>query len=232
MASQNPKGVLYGVGVGPGDPELLTLKAVRVLSRAAIIAAPDSGSGSGTALSIVEEYIRGKTLWKCPAPMTRDPQKLEQVWEESCEAICSFLEQGKDVAFITLGDPAIYSTYFYIHRRVQLRGYETQLVPGVPSFCAAAAKLGISLCEKEERLLIVPASNVDMEESLSLKANKVLMKSGRQLTRLKEQLKQRGELDRAALVCNCGLDGEVVCPDLSDFEGNAGYFSLVIVKDQ
>lgn len=224
-------GTLYGVGIGPGDPELLTLKAVRLLKMADIIASPDTGGEARTALSIVKDYIEGKPILNCLTPMTRDRRRLERAWEESAEAIRCCLRDGKNVVFITLGDPSVYSTYLYIHRRVQESGFLCELVPGVPSFCAAAAKLNLSLCEGEERLLIVPASYDGLEESLNVPANKVLMKSGRQLPKLKETLQRRGELEKASLVVNCGLEGERIEPNFAEAETDAGYFSIVIVKE-
>lgn len=226
------QGILYGVGVGPGDPELLTLKAVKLLRSADVIAAPDTGGESQTALNIVRDYIAGKPVVLCPAPMTRDKVKLNQAWEENTSRVCALLEEGKTVAFITLGDPAIYSTYFYLHRRVLSRGCRAELVPGIPSFCAAAARLNTSLCEGNERLLIVPASHGDLEDSLDVKANKVLMKAGRQLGELKETLRRRGELEGAALAVNCGLPGEMIWPQFSEADPDAGYFALVLLKQR
>lgn len=226
------RGILYGVGVGPGDPELLTLKAVRLLREADVIAVPETGGESRTALSIIEEHIQGKTILNCPTPMTRDQARLTQVWDDNADRVCALLEKGKTVVFVTLGDPTVYSTYIYLHRRVLSRGYPVELVPGVPSFCAAAAKLNRSLCEGDERLLIVPASYAGLEESLNVSANKVLMKAGRQLGALKDTLRQRGELEQASLVVNCGLPGERIEPSFADAEENAGYFSIVLLKEQ
>jgi precorrin-2/cobalt-factor-2 C20-methyltransferase len=227
-------GKLYGVGIGPGDPELLTVKAVRLLAAADVIAAPDTGGESQTALSIVAEYIHGKPLLSCPSPMTRDRAVLEAAWRESAQRICALLEEGKQVVFITLGDPSIYSTYTYVHRLVVEQGYPAEIVPGVPSFCAAAAKLGLPLCEGEERLLIVPASHGGLEESLDVKANKVLMKAGRQLGETQDCLRRRGELEQASLVVNCGLPGEQVWTQFADapLDQKGSYFSLVILRDK
>lgn len=224
------KGVLYGVGVGPGDPELLTVKAVRLLRTADVIAAPDSGGESRTALNIVRDYVADKPVLLCPTPMTRDRETLDRVWEDNAARVCALLEQGKRVAFVTLGDPTVYSTYFYLHRRVLARGFRAEIVPGVPSFCAAAAKLGVPLCEGDERLLVVPASHGDWNESLDVDANKALMKAGRQLEPLRETLRQRGELENASLVVNCGLPGERVWPSFAQAEGEVGYFSLVLLR--
>ena len=129
---------MYGVGVGPGDPELMTVKAVKTLQNVQWIAVPDTG-GDKSALSIATPYIEGKPLIYCPAPMTRDSETLRKAHEEGIRRIAEKLEQGENVAFITLGDPSVYSTYMYLHRLIREAGYEARMIPGVPSFCAAAA---------------------------------------------------------------------------------------------
>lgn len=224
------KGTLYGLGVGPGDPELLTLKAVRLLKEADVIAVPDKGSGEKTALHIVEAYIQGKPLLPCATPMVRDRQVLDSAHDRIAGSICALLEEGKTVAFITLGDPTVYSTYMYVHRRVLAQGYQAVLVPGVPSFCAVAARLGQSLCEQSERLMIVPASHRDMEDCLDADANLVFMKAGREIGALREALRARGLLEKASLVANCGMEGEQVFPRFADMPEDTGYFSVVLVK--
>ena len=103
--------------------------------------------------------------------MIRDNAALDAAYEKNADLVCAALDQGKDVAFLTLGDPTVYSTYLYLHRKVVSRGYEAEIIPGVPSFCAVAARLGMALCEKGERLLIVPASHKDMSDCLDLDAN-------------------------------------------------------------
>lgn len=227
---QRNRGILYGVGVGPGDPELLTVKAVRILREADVIAAPRTGGGGQAALEIAADYIRGKPILDCSTPMSRDRTAALAAYADAAQRIAALLEEGKTVAFLTLGDPTVYSTYFYIHRLVEERGYEARLIPGVPSFCAAAARLDMALCEGKERLLIVPAGYEDLEGSLDVKANKVLMKAGRSIAGLQELLRRRGELDRAALVANCGMEGEQVYPCFSEMTEPTGYFSLVVVK--
>ncbi len=224
------KGILYGVGVGPGDPELLTVKAVNILRAADVIAAPQTEGGGQAALDIVREPIQDKPLLACAAPMSRDRSAALASYRKTARHICGLLDQGKTVAFLTLGDPTVYSTYMNVHRLVREAGYEAALVPGVPSFCAAAARLGISLCEGRERLLIVPAGYQGLEESLDVDANKVLMKAGRSILELRDLLDRRGELENASLVANCGMDGEVVLPRFADLTDPTGYFSLVVVR--
>jgi precorrin-2/cobalt-factor-2 C20-methyltransferase len=226
VVNSEKKGRFYGIGVGPGDPELLTRKAVRLLREAEVVAAADPGRGTSLALRIAAEHIRGKEILLCPAPMTRDAARLREAWTEGADLLCALLEQGRSVAFVTLGDPTIYSTCGYLFRRVRRRGYEAELVPGVPSFCAAAAAAGLSLCEGEERLLLVPAGSPLLEESLREPGTRVVMKAGRSLPRLRALL---GDAD-AVLTENCGMDGERVLP-LAEAE-SSGYFSTVLVTDR
>lgn len=225
------KGILYGVGVGPGDSELLTLKALRVLQNADIIAVPDKGSGTKTALAIVKQFVEGKELLFCPTPMIRDRAKLEQGYTEIADRLCTLLDAGKTVAFITLGDPTIYSTYMYIHQKVAARGYDAVLVPGVPSFCAAAARLGVPLCEGAQRLLIVPAGS-PLRDAMDITANKVYMKAGRGILELQDRLRQAGKLEGASLVANCTMEGEEVWPRFGDMTQPTGYYSLVISREE
>ena len=224
------KGKLYGLGVGPGDPELLTLKAVRLLKEADIVAVPDKGNGKKTALDIVQAFVEGKELLFCPTPMSKDRSIWDQYHEKIADDICALLDQGKTVSFITLGDPAIYSTYIYIHKKVAARGYQAELVPGVTSFCAVAAKLGISLCENDDRLLIVPAS-CELQDSMDIRANKIFMKAGSKMDDLRQELSHAGLLEKAAMVENCGMENEHIYPSLKDVTEPSGYFSVVVVKE-
>lgn len=222
-------GKLWGVGVGPGDPELMTVKAVRILREADVVVAPDNCKSDQTALRIAQPYLAGKQVVSAKTPMVRDQTVLDQTYSENANMICALLDQGKQVAFLTLGDPTVYSTYIYIHQKVLERGYPAEIVPGVPSFCAAAARLNIPLCERAEPLLIIPASH-DQAALLDVPANKVFMKAGHSILELQAQLRQRGQLENAAMVENCGMAGERVYPHFEDLKEPSGYFSLVIAK--
>lgn len=224
------KGILYGIGVGPGDPELLTRKAVRLLGEADLVAVPDKGRGEKTALAIVQEFVTEEQLLFCPTPMVRDKKTLDAAYDAIAGTLCRHLDEGKKIAFITLGDPTVYSTYMYVHQRVCARGYDARLVPGVPSFCAAAARMGISLCERDERLLIVPASHKPIDDCLAMDANLVFMKAGREIGALKHALDRAGRLEGASLVENCGMEGERIYPRFADMEEASGYFSVVVAK--
>lgn len=224
------KGKLWGVGIGPGDPELLTVKAVRILRQADVIMLPDANGPEKTALNIVKAYLEGKPLLFAEMPMVRDKAVMDEAHERAAGKICALLDQGKEVAFLTLGDPSVYSTYMYLHEKVMRRGYEVEVVPGVPSFCAAAARLNRSLCQGREPLLVIPASH-DQDALLDVPANKVFMKAGRSILDLQKLLGDRGLLECASMVENCGMRNERVYPHFADLREPSGYFSLVIVKD-
>lgn len=227
------KGILYGVGVGPGDPELLTAKAIRLLRECDIVAAPQSTGGKQTALDIASPYIdKDKPVRLFNMPMTHDKQARNASHDAAADAICALLDEGKTVVFLTLGDPTVYSTYWYVHKRVAARGYAAELVPGVPSFCAAAAAMGRALCEDGEMLHVIPATHGKAEEGLSLSGSKVLMKTGKSVLEVRELLRQRGELENAALIERVGMDGERLIEDLDEIEQASGYFSIILVKEQ
>lgn len=225
------KGTLYGIGVGPGDPELLTVKAARLIRECDLVAAPDSGTSPQVALDIARAYIGEKPVISLHLPMIRDEAELAACREAAAATICEHLEAGKTVVFLTLGDPTVYATYTYLHKRVAARGYAAEIVPGVPSFCAAAAALGEPLCEGGEPLHVLPASYEGAERALLLPGTKVLMKSGSKLPDALARLKERGLLQRAMLAERVGLKGERLLRSLNGDE-TSGYFSVIIVKDE
>ena len=224
-------GILYGVGVGPGDPKLLTLEAVETLKEADCIAYPISG-GDNVALAIVRQYIEGKEMLACDMPMTRDSELLEQSHQRCADQLIELMKQGKNIAFITLGDPSIYSTYIYVHKKVLARGYKAQLIAGIPSFCAVAARLNDSLCESKEPLLIVPASYDGLEECLNFPANKVFMKSGKSILDLRERLREKGNLGSAKMVECATMENEKIYHNLDDLDEKSSYFSIIVVKER
>ena len=222
-------GKLWGVGVGPGDPELLTVKAVRVLREADVVLVPDASSGDKVALNIAKDYLKDKRIQFVKTPMVRDKAVMDAAHEQAADTICALLDEGRQVAFLTLGDPAIYSTYMYIHQKVLRRGYAVEVVPGIPSFCAAAARLNQSLCLGKEPLTIIPASH-DQNDLMDLPGNKVFMKAGRSILELQQALADKGLLEGASMVENCSMENEHVYPHFADLKEPSGYFSLVIVK--
>ena len=227
------KGICYGVGVGPGDPELLTLKAVRILERCPVIAAPRTKSGEMLALDIVRGAVdlEGKTILPLSFTMSQDPAVLRTSHERAADAIQAHLDGGADVAMPNLGDVSIYATFGYIMDILKERGYESVMIPGVPSFCAAAARLGVTLVRGETPLHIAPATG-PIEPMLALPGAKVLMKAGRRLPEVRAALEQMEQTEYAALVENCGLPGEKIYDDLRQAPESVGYFATAVVKER
>lgn len=224
------KGKLYGVGVGPGDPELLTLKALRLIREAQIIAVPGDKAEDSVAYKIVKgayEELDKKELLAIPMPMTKDAELLEKYHAEAAERVKECLDEEKQVVFLTLGDPTVYSTYLYVHKRIAAMGYETEIVSGITSFCAVAARLNQGLVEKAEPLHVLPAS-YQIEEGLKLPGTKVLMKAGRKMAAVKAQMKALGET--GMMIENCGMPDEKIYKSLEEIPDTAGYYSLIIVK--
>ena len=224
------KGKLYGVSVGPGDPELLTLRAARVLGEVDCVAAPDIGGSARAALHIIEDYIEGKELVDCSSPMTNDQVRTAEAYDAVADVLAGLLDAGKSVAFVTLGDASVYSTWSYVNDRMISRGYDVEVVPGVTSFCAAAAVLREPLCERSEQLLVSPVSTGDVNAALNVHGTKVFMKSGKRLGELQQTLRERGIADRAMVVANCGLEGQEVVPNLDEADELPGGMSITIVK--
>ena len=173
-----------------------------------------------------------KTIVPLYFSMERDKAVQHAAHVDAAEAVRPYLDAGQDVAMLNLGDVSIYATYVYLMEILGEQGYETVMVPGVPSFCAVAARLGVSLTEMNSPLHIAPGG-MALDEVLDQPGTKVLMKSGRQMPAVLDALAERDMLGKSMLVQNCGLPGETVYPDLSQSrpEGGHGYFSTVIVKE-
>lgn len=229
------KGKLYGVGVGPGDPELLTLKALRLIRENPVIAVPGEDIQASVAYQIVKgayEALDEKTLLPVAMPMTKDPAVLEANHEKAAGDVEAYLKQGKNVVFLTLGDPTVYSTYLYVHKRILARGYEAEIVSGITSFCAVAARLNMGLVERDEPLHVIPATyQADgMDQVLKLPGTKVLMKTGRKMAQVRESIQKSGQ--QAVMIENCGMPGERIFEGAENIPEKSGYYSLIIVKGE
>lgn len=225
------KGKLIGVGVGPGDPELLTIKALRRIEESQVIAVPGETYKDSVAYQIAAaacKSITEKEIVAISMPMTKDTSILKESHDRGAETLQGYLEEGKQVAFLTLGDPTVYSTYLYLHKRLQAEGYEVEIIPGITSFCAAAAKLNIGLSEGAEALHIIPAS-YPLEDALHLSGTKILMKSGKKLGEVKEKLMKHNA--KAVMVENCGMPKEKTYTSLEEIPEKGSYYSLLIVKE-
>lgn len=238
------KGQFYVVGVGPGDPELMTLKAVRVLKDSPVWLAPAAHKGgNSTALTIASGLINGEEkevvthhfpMKKVHAAKPADPE-VEQAWRDAAAIIAEHLENGRDVAFPTLGDPAIYSTGFYIFETLMelVENMSVEIVPGVSAIGATSAAAAVPLCLGNERMVVIPATFED-EKLRDIMVNfdcVVLMKVHRVMPRLVNLLSELGLLENSVLVERTSLKDERIRKDLQvAATEKIHYFSTMIVR--
>lgn len=235
-------GKLYVIGVGPGDPELMTLKAVRTLKEVSCICVPRGREeGSSLALSIAERAVSldGKEIIEAHFPMKKtrnenDICKLDTKWHETVENVLSRLSKGTDVAFITIGDPSIYSTFFYLYDRLLELNPELdiEMVPGVSSINAAASRAGISLGLADEKIAILPATYTDnLKEVLEKFDTVVLMKVHRVFDSVVTILDSMGLSGNAIYVSKAGMEDERIFRNINNVgKDDLNYFSMVIVR--
>lgn len=222
------KGVVFAVGVGPGDPELITLKALRIIQSCDAIAVPGTRATTSRAYGIVLDAmpeIARKEVLALPAPMTYNRDAVLAAHRTSAARLEALLNEGKDVAFLTIGDPAVYSTFSYLQRMLAQDGYATSLVSGVPSFCAAAACLGAPLVEGASNLHVLSATTVQCQ-SLNPNDTYVFLKVGPRTGIIKEMLRAQGRI--AYAVENCGTASQRVYPSIDKIPNQMSYFSLIV----
>ncbi|MEA5082638.1 MAG: precorrin-2 C(20)-methyltransferase [Lachnospiraceae bacterium] len=223
------RGKFFGIGVGPGDPELLTLKAVRVIKNTGVLAVPKTNGNKNVALDIVSKAIdiSKKEILYLNFPMVKDKSILKEAHEENATKIADILNKGMDVAFLTLGDVSIYSTFSYVHRAIEKMGYDTEICAGVPSFCAVAAKLKVSLTSMKKPLHIIPAVHGDIKKSFALEGTKVFMKAGGNVKNIAKAAEHKGFCVLG--ISDCGMESE---RQIVDFENDEfGYFTTIVVKE-
>lgn len=250
-------GILYGIGTGPGDPELMTIKAVKIIKACEVIAIPVSDLDlKEPFLEIYEskkdKMIDGKSydyLKKCvayqialpnvpemekkdilyvPMPMIKEKKILKKIHDLGAKKIGELLQEEKNVGFLTLGDPTVYSTYLYIHKRIIEEGFRAEMVSGVPSFCASAARMNIGLVENRQQLHVIPAS-YGVEEAISLSGTKVLMKAGRKMREVKEAVRKYHQ--GIQMIEKCGMEGEKIYTSIDEVPDESSYYSLMIIKE-
>lgn len=228
---------LIAVGVGPGDPELITLKGVRLLQEADIVLTPvGDRSDTSVARTIVEAHLdpRRQQVLSQVSPMTTERSRLETIWANAAEDVGNWIDQGRTVAFVTLGDPCLYSTFLHLWAALQ-RGkqqVEVEIVPGVNSFTAAAALAGVPLGLFEDRLAVLPstADEGQLMQALGEFETVVLMKVNRHFDKILRLLERTGRTSGAVFVKRAGLSGQEVLTELGMVgEQDLDYLSLIIV---
>ena len=227
------KGMFYAVGVGPGDPMWMTREACAVLEACPVIAAPQTASGEMLALSIAQgaAELGGKTVLPLSFAMSRDAAVRAAGYAHAADAIAPELDAGRDVAMVNLGDVSIYATAYYVLDELRRRGYATQMIPGITSFCAVAAALGTSLTDRDSPLHIYPDETGNLDMALELSGTKVLMKSGKAIGETAAALSRRGLAEDSAMVADCGLPTQQVFETMTGLPEKISYFATVIVPD-
>lgn len=226
------RGIAYGVGVGPGDPELMTQKAIRIIRENDVIAVPGKEAKEAIAYRIAAAMVpelAQKELVPVHMPMVQDRKLLREAHVRGARLLESYLDKGKNVVYLTLGDPSIYCSFSYLQRILVSDGYTVELIPGVPSFCAAAARLGLPLAERDESLHVVPVAQA-ASGSLRQPGTFVLMKSASRMPEVKEQL--RSSEREVFAVEDCGMETEKRYRGVEEIPDDAGYLSLIIAKER
>jgi len=231
-------GTFYGMGIGPGDPELLTVKAVSVLGRCPHVVVPKAkADGDSVALEIAGRYVHaGAEIHELVFPMTMDKAELSRSWKQSAQIIADLLQTGSDVCFLTLGDALVYSTYIYLLRELKaiLPEITVVTVPGITSFSAVAALTDFSLGEGKEPITIVPTADdlTAVRRAVETRGTVVLMKIGKRLGDILDILEELGVIDDAVFVQRAGQPTQRVELDLRKLRGEdaqAGYLSVILV---
>ncbi len=229
-------GTLYGIGVGPGDPELITLKALHVLERVPFVfAAASSKNDYSLALNIVRHYITQAEVEPLFFPMTTDRQELAAAWQANARRVLEVLQTPADAAFLTIGDPLTYSTYGYLLQTIHSLQPEVKAItiPGITSYNAAAALANIPLVEGEESFYLISGAKGGerLREVLDGSDNIVMLKAYRNFDNIYDTLEELGLLSCTTCVARCGLEGETVIRDVRVLKNHQmPYLSLLIIK--
>lgn len=235
MKNLTSAGTFFGIGVGPGDPELLTVKAINAIKMSDVIIAPKTEKKEGSvALSIAMPHIlpNAKIVYQT-FPMVQNFSELPQVFEQNKNEILHLLHEGKNVAFLTLGDPMFYSTYIYIFRLLKESDIKIKTIPGVPSFLAISSFIERPLSFGNDILTIIP-STADYDKIANTLKNSdvtVLMKVYRNFDKIVDILKKEGMSEDAVLVSRCGLDGEKLVDNIEKYKSEEiNYLSTILTR--
>ncbi|MBR4573317.1 MAG: precorrin-2 C(20)-methyltransferase [Lachnospiraceae bacterium] len=237
MMEENMDGVLIGVGVGPGDPGSLTLKAIDAIKHADVLYIPHKDADKCRAFATVKEAVpeaSEKEIVGCDFEMTPDPEERKERRNRIYLTVKEKLEADKTVAFVTIGDPSIYSTFSYIADLAARDGKTVRVVSGISSPAECAASLGISLCEGQQSLHVIPGPE-GLPDALKLSGTKVVMKCPKDLTIVKESIRDHIRVSGHDLsvyaVTECGMPGEKQYRSLEEIPDKAGYLTTVIIKE-
>ena len=229
------RGTFYGIGVGPGDPELLTVKAIKAIEAADVLIAPKTEKKEGSvALEIARPYLKKdiEIVYQV-FPMVKDFAEDTGAWEANKEEILALLNAGKNVAFLTLGDPMFFSTYIYVFRLLEHEDVDIVTIPGVPAFIAIGSHVGRPIVEGNDVLAVIPgtASKERLEEVMAVAGSAVVMKVYHNSAEIIDLLKRNHMAKDAVLVSRVGLDGERVIHDLeAHADEKLNYLSTILAR--
>lgn len=229
-------GNFYGIGLGPGDPELLTMKAIHIIQRADCIFVPKSDTKEDSlALEIVQDYVRGKRVTEQVYPMTKDKSVLDSAWLKSAEEIRAEVINGNNVAYLTLGDPMTFSTYIYLLRQLNtlLPEHAIHTIPGITSYNAAACAANFPLLTGDERLAVIPVPKdiTELRSIIEAFDTIVLMKVAKKLDEVIQLLEEMQLSENALFASYIGQRDAYLTCDIISLKGSGrGYMSVLIVK--
>lgn len=225
-------GTLYGVGVGPGDPELMTVRAWRLISTAKVIAYLAANGGESTARAIAKPFLAGDAEELVVSmPMRLEPGAGQAAYDEAAASIAARLAAGKDVVMLCEGDPFFYGSFMHVFERLSGR-FETVVVPGVTSIAACAAEMGQPLCGRDDVLKILPAALQagQLRAELATAQSAAIIKVGRHFGKVKEVLQSLGLERRATAISHATQDRQVIQPVAEVAAAALPYFTTIIVK--
>ena len=223
-------GTLYGVGLGPGDPELITLKTARLIEGAKTIAYPTLAGADSFARAIAADLIQpGTTEIRMDVPMSTDRAPAQEAYDRGATDISAVLDRGEDVVCLCEGDPFFYGSFMYLHARLAEK-YDVQIIPGVTSITACAARAAMPLAARNERLTVLPGPLPKAELTARIEGAEsvAIMKVGRHLPKIRAVIDALGLTDQAVYVERATLPQEVVLP-LKDAPEKAPYFSMILL---
>jgi len=229
------RGTFYGIGVGPGDPELLTVKAIKAMEQADVLIAPKTEKKEGSvALEIARPHLKKdiEIVYQV-FPMVKDFAADTGAWEVNKAQILELLNAGKNVAFLTLGDPMFYSTYIYVFRLLEHEDVDIITIPGVPAFAAIGSQIGRPIVEGNDVLAVIPATadKKHLEEVMAVAGSAVIMKVYRNYAEIVDLLRKNDMGKDAVLVSRAGLDGERIIHDLeAHADEKLNYLSTILTR--
>jgi precorrin-2/cobalt-factor-2 C20-methyltransferase len=221
----------YGVGVGPGDPELLTLKARRIIGTVAVVAYPRTETGDSLARRIAAPHLPSGIVELAVAlPMTVDREPARSAYDLAAREIASHLSAGRGVAFLCEGDPFFYGSFMYLHQRLK-RAFACEVVPGVPSLMAAAAVAGQPLASRNDVMTVLPAplDHERLEDAIARSDSVAIVKVGRHFPKIRRLLRDAGLVERAMLVARATHADQRITPLAEIEDDDQPYFSTILV---